>query len=78
MYKEKKLKSKIENLLLKSGSILFKVSPLEAETLIKLQTLQNQVNAHTGQAPWHHSRPKGRVQAALAPHLLAPDARYTP
>jgi len=31
----------------------------------------------TGQAPWYPSRPKGRVQAALAPHLLAPEVRCT-
>ena len=30
----------------------------------------------TGQAPWYPGRPIGRVQAALAPSLLALDALY--
>ena len=30
----------------------------------------------TGQAPWYLCRPKGRVQAALAPCLLVLDALY--
>ncbi|MCC8417179.1 MAG: hypothetical protein LN588_01360 [Rickettsia endosymbiont of Bryobia graminum] len=31
----------------------------------------------TGQAPWYLCRPKGRVQAALALYLPAPDVLYT-
>ena len=48
-----------------------------AITLLQTGSFQIFSERSTGQAPWHHSRPKGRVQAALAPHLLAPGVRCT-
>lgn len=39
--------------------------------------LNKKYERSTGQAPWFHGRPKGRVQAALAPCLPVLDAQCT-